>query len=83
MKITYKTQIFHLSHAVVLEGSGEAQFRGFIMQARRASDNQRIGTWSNVAAGTQGLQCNSDTDASSNRQLGICATNEACGVSLQ
>ena len=83
LKTTYKTHVFHLSRAVVLQGSGGAEFRGFIMQARRVSDNQRVGTWSNVAAGTQGLQCNSDTVASQNSRLGTCATNQPCGVSMQ
>ncbi|XP_072051851.1 uncharacterized protein [Amphiura filiformis] len=54
-------------------------FSGFMMQARQTSDNAIVGEWRNVAAGTQGLRCNSFTMQQQNSLLGQCTTNQECG----
>ena len=57
-------------------------FRGFIMQGVNGESSDPIGTWTNVPAGTQGLECNSNTVGLLNNQLGQCSIGESCGVSI-
>ncbi|XP_072013056.1 uncharacterized protein [Amphiura filiformis] len=65
---------------VELLGLESTTFTGFILQARRESDDVMVnGLWSDVSDGTQGLACLSDEIPVVNLQLGKCPPLIPCG----
>ncbi|XP_072013718.1 uncharacterized protein [Amphiura filiformis] len=81
-RVTVSGQTYAVNQQLQVTISSESltQFRGFIIQARRVSDNSIVGVWTNLPSNTQGISCVLSNAAFTGTLLGPGATEAAANT---